>query len=188
MNTKLFMTLALSAIVSLNTVSAREQRAHDVTELDMEVFSHLKDELQTAKKVFEEIRDSQNPGILKSAVGSFGGLMKELAYISTALFLVGGVGYAGCFAVNLNPSDLLSNNYGIAALIATAAILGLPVILTYAFLKLLFGRLLATSDKDVKSIKESLGHIELVINKLDYEIKKVENLIRLQKASQTQVR
>ena len=57
------------------------------------------------------------------------------------------------------------------------------------FLKFVFGRLLASADKDLTNlnIKDALAHIDQTINKLDYEIKKIERLHALQKLHKTKV-
>lgn len=183
----LFAAVLLASGLSLNAETAR-YRALEMAEIDMETFSLLRKELQSAKKVFEDLRDSQNPGAMKSAVGSLGGVMKELAYISSALILVCGFEVGVLIAFNVNPLEFLRNQFGAGLLVASVPVVGFPVILTYAFLKILFGKILASSNQDAKNIKESLTQIEQIINKLDYEIKKVENVIRFQKASKTTVR
>lgn len=183
----LFAAVLLATGVSLNAETAR-YRALEMAEIDMETFSLLRKELQSAKKVFEDLRDSQNPGAMKSAVGSFGGLMKQLLYIASSLVLVCGVELGVLVALGVDPTQFLNNRMGAGLLLAAIPFVGFPTILTYATLRILFEKILSSSNQDAKNIKESLTQIEQIINKLDYEIKKVENVIRFQKASKTTVR
>ena len=143
----------------------------------------LKADFETAKKILIQIRDSQNPSLIKSSVSALGTTVKEIVYILSAIFFGGGSLVAGA-AILIGPRELeaFANN---PVLIASSfVVFPVTIITSYIFLKLIFGRLLASSDPNVigKSIQEALTLIDQTLNKLDYEIRKIEHLVQYQKA------
>jgi len=180
-----FLCVGLQAQIGVLAKKTDSITHPDVTnEIDKEVFLLIKGELDIAKKLLIEIRNSQNPALIKSAVYSLGSVLKELMYILGAVTLGGGCTVAGIGLIigEGNLTNILNNPMGQGAtLIALPAVI-FSIILTYAFLKSIFGWL-ASDDKDQTglNVKEALMHIDQTINKLDYEIKKIERLYKSQR-------
>jgi len=164
--------------------NSSQDSLHD---LDPEMLFLIKTELEAARKVLIEIRDTQNPAIIKKAVGSLGAIIKELTYIAGAVALGGGSTLLGITlimgegAVN----RLMESDGGRGAILVVLPVIVGSIIVTYAFLKLVFGRLLSSSDKNAANlnIKDALSQIDQTINKLDYEIKKIDRLYQSLKTS-----
>lgn len=177
-----YLLLAGFIFAGLNAQSKPFSTAYDHHEIDMEVFSLIKDELETARKTLVEIRDSQNPALARQALSSFGGLIKELAYIGGAAALGGSCALGAGLLIDATIGvENLRNQLGGALLLLSIPPVLFSVIISYVFLKLLFGRLLAASEKDAHNIKESLTLIDQTISQLNYEIKKIERLIQAAK-------
>lgn len=144
-------------------------------ELDREALSLIKDELKSSLKTLIAIRNSQDPALQSSMSNT----LKETLYIIGALILGGGsILLAIIRAAGLeNVCQVLSDPRGQSAALVGFPFFVIAVIIAYTFLKLIFSRLLAQKESaTTTNIKESLMLIEQTINKLNYEIKKVERL------------
>lgn len=151
--------------------------------VDMATILLLKSEFETAKKVLIQIRDSQNPSLIKSGVSTLGTIVKEIVYITSALFFGGGSLLLGAGAV-VGPEGLRALSENPLVVAGSLVVFPVTIITSYIILKLIFGRLLASSDPNVmeKNIQEALMLIDQTLNKLDYEIRKIEHLIHSQQA------
>ncbi len=146
-------------------------------ELDREALSLIKDELKSSLKMLVAIRNTQDP-LLQSSMNN---VLKEALYILGALTIGG-----GCIVAIVINSAGLNNVWEILGTTAgrNAALIGLPfllvgTIIVYTLLKLTFSRLLAQKNDTTTNIKDSLTLIEQTINKLNYEIKKVERICNM---------
>lgn len=149
--------------------------------IDREALDLIRAELEDTKKVLIAIQNSQNPAMIKAAASSVGGAFKELLYIASAVALGGGSIVAGLALImgQRNFNALLQNPTAQGITFIALPIAAVSMIFTYIFLKLVFGRLLASSPQDAHHIKESLADISKTIHKLNYEIKKIERLGKL---------
>jgi len=159
------------ALQNTNVVANQQPSIH---KLDREALLLLRDELESAKKTLIDIRDSQNPSVAKQALSKLGGVIKELTYILSAIAIDASVVSAICTILDIRHEDILNGKAGIVLLpVATFSIL-----FTYIFLKFVFGWLLASSNKNItaQNIKDSLVTIDQIINKLNYEIAKIQRI------------
>lgn len=186
---KLTSILQSLLFVSLLFTGLHAQPAHfnmpfDLNTVDMEIFSLVKDELESTRKILQDIHNSQNPALIKAAASSVGGFIKEVGYIGGALTLGCSVIVGFGLMAGLDLKETLNDPMGQGAVLVVLPFAIVSTIISYACLKIIFNKLLASSEKDTHHIKESLGEIAQSVHKLSYEIKKIERLMQLAKTQQ----
>lgn len=144
-----------------------------IHKLDREALLLVKNELESAKKVLIEIRDSQNPSAARQALSGLGSTLTNLWYfiLATAIW-----GIPVVVILSTIGDHLFDSSAGkIAAAAGFSTLLG-TILITYIILKWL----LSSSNKNMtaKNINEALLAIDQTINKLSFEIAKVKNLDR----------
>ena len=160
--------------------SVSQSMSGSIGRVDKATLLLLKAELESAKKVLIEIRDGQKSSIIGSGVSAIGTAIKETLYVAFASFLGGGGACIG-LSIILGPDNVEKALHSPAG--QGAALIVLPIILgssfvTYVMLKLIVGKLLAFSNSNElgKNVKEALLMIEQTLNRLDYDIMKLEQL------------
>lgn len=123
--------------------------------------SLLKSEFSKVKTALNQIKDSQDPSVVRAGVSTLEGLLKEITYITTATLFGGG---------------------SVVLLGTAGALLVLPVTIlaSYISLKFIFHYVILPykSTISVPHIKESLLSLEQSLDNLDNEIKKIEKAVQ----------
>lgn len=167
--------IALIGFIGLNAQPVDGKPLYE--NLDQEVFFLVKKEFENTKKILIEIRDSQNPALAKQAFNFLGTSTSNLMYMLSAIFLGGGAELLGTILIvgpdNVQQAISTPQGVGIALMCLPALII--PILITYKILKWMFE---GSNNKGAIDIKAALSLIDQTINKIDYELMKMDRLAR----------
>lgn len=170
--------LCLASSLTAKNFNERQSRYSNSLDADVEVLLGIKGELEITKKALTDIRDSQNPTVIKQAVSILSKMFKELSYVTGALTLGGGsvLVAAGIMLGGHNVAEMLKNPLGQASAMLVLPIFAGSATVMYVILKLVFDKLLAKKEP-VINIQENLVFLDQIVRKIDTEIFKIERLL-----------
>lgn len=147
--------------------------------LDTSYLKLLKEELVNTKNALIDIKNSQNPGIIKGTFGSLKKVLKECTYIGSSILLGAGLTYA-IFMTKLGQKlangAQIPDNFSLGAALGTLSIIAPFAIVDMIIIYILLKKFIGSSKGDPLkiNIQENLFEIDKIIAKINYAIDRIE--------------